>query len=161
MAALVSFLSSSLESFYAQVVSSDHAFLEYGIEKTKDLEKLLNNLAVESYLSLISTAKEDVILGRSLIEVHPFTTLEIIVSREDLLEKIHTIYKMQGIGFEYLKNKFFEGISKSLQERLNRDEILQYIESFSSKVKISPVEVTGYVEEKKWQQLLERVLVLK
>ncbi|MBN2479553.1 MAG: hypothetical protein JXA94_04935 [Parachlamydiales bacterium] len=154
--------------FFRSVVDSDHAYLPYGeidTEKTAAIDKLINNLAVDSFKELISYSFEDVALGKKIIEVHPFMTWQYILNNSELKTQLVKINRNSGWGFNFLKTQSLIGFAEALKKRHERKsadypdgELLPYLEEFAKNVTIPLVDLQKFVDTKDWQGFINRIL---
>ncbi len=154
-----------LVSFYNSVVNREHPFNPYGTlgqEQQRTVETLINNLAVETGFDLMKKSIEDVQLGQHIIQYHPFSTWEYLLTTEALVIKLIEVNKKNGFPFNMLINLSKEGFAQALKERHERrseafpeGELLPYISSFAEKIKIPEQALRELIEKDDWHGLIE------
>jgi hypothetical protein len=131
------------------------------VDKIEILEKLLDNLSIESFPTFILYAPMNIKLGGQANSIHPFNTFEFFLSTDVRIEKTKTIYHKTGIllGFEHFKTESIKGFAYFLEERHKKGELLPNLEEFCKKTRKDITRLQPLIERGNFEGFVEEVLV--
>lgn len=122
-------------------------------EEKKDMRYLLKNMATNSWTQLLSNSSAMNKAGDRIDHVHPLRFLQTIFADEELKGCLHAIRDRSIVW-----KKFFSGLSDTLQEEANRNNVLPYATDFATSLNINPGPIQKLIQEQKWSKLVDQLL---
>lgn len=111
------------------------------------INDIILSLSKESKASLLFKHKKRLeMLGKQIDHIHPLKFLSIIFLDPNLKNALILIEK------DYFKWKnFYSNLSKKLNEKARKNELLPYLEEFSKEVNVPKEKIKPFIEQKNWQ----------
>lgn len=116
----------------------------------KDLSYIIKALGFDSLPSLLKEKSSLKKAGERIEHIHPFRFLETVFKNEELKAGIHAI-RDRG---KWVWGDFVEGLTGSLNEEANRQNLMQYTSDFAKNLRFSEERILPYLQQKKWTEFV-------
>jgi hypothetical protein len=117
--------------------------------------EIVDTMANNNVLTLLTKKSAMEKKGNKIHHVHPIRFLSTVFTNNYLkrcmAEIMDSYFKWDG---------FMSGISIRLEEESDRNNMLQYVPSFSQAVKANPDQVRLYVQKREWEKLVKYLIKL-
>lgn len=124
------------------------------VEDKEDISYILKTLAKSSWTQLLGAKQSLKRAGDRVDHVHPLNFLTFVFSKEELKGSLHSIKDRSKIWKE-----FFSGISKSLEEEANLNNLLEeHINDFAIGLNLDPSIIKASLANHQWNTFLQLLL---
>jgi hypothetical protein len=115
-------------------------------ENKKDMVYILTALAYDSLISIGLSSSSINKAGDRIDHLHPYRFLMTIFTDQELIAAVHAIRDRGGLPW----SGFLDGITGSLTEESEKNNVLQFTKDFAKKIKIDPALILPSLKQGKW-----------
>lgn len=126
----------------------------YSRNDKEDIAFIVNTLARESLISIGSSTSSLNKAGDRINHLHPFNFLLCIFSDEELKCGAHAIRDRSGM----VSDRFFAGITTTLQEEHQHQNLSPYIADFAKKLNLDVNLITPVLNSCQWKGFVELLI---
>ena len=129
---------------------------ELSREEKKNIEYIISTLGSSSLIGLAKERSELKRRGKEIEQVHPFRLLEYTFKQEKLRVALENIKNRT-----FVRKEFFNGLNNSLEEEMQKDNLLNYLQAFCSELSIDYKSAYPFVKAKKWTEFINFLIAHK
>lgn len=126
----------------------------YSRKDKEDVSYIVNTLARESLISIGSSTSSLNKAGDRINHLHPFNFLLCIFTDEELKCGAHAIRDRSGL----VSDRFFGGITTSLQEEHQQHNLAPFIADFAKKLNLDVNLITPVLNNCQWKSFVELLI---
>lgn len=127
-------------------------------EQKKDITFIVTTLAWENAVDVWTRESDLKVAGDRIDLIHPLNFLYVVFSDDKLTAGISAIKDRK---VPTLKTKFFKGLTNTLKEEANRENLLQFVGDFANRLDINKKKIYPYLEEGRYDDFIDKLIELK
>nr|MBS4171141.1 Uncharacterized protein [Neochlamydia sp. AcF95]NGY95182.1 hypothetical protein [Neochlamydia sp. AcF84] len=120
-------------------------------EEKNNIRYVIRSLAKYNLAQLAREKSSLERAGDKINHLHPFRFLQCIFNDEELKAGLHAIRKKGG----YVWSNYYDGMKSSLNEELDKDNLIQFTSDFADNVGVNVNEILPYVQARQWSNLVD------
>lgn len=153
---LIDFMAHSPQIKQAEIAGTTNGRNYYATlssNERNDIKYIVNTLGMASLTKLARDKSSLKKAGSRINHIHPLKFLATVFSDDEMKTSMHA---MQNRGWVW--GDFFDGIKSSLDEEMNRGNLLQFTYDFANLVGIDPNLIYKSISNSDWKQFINTLI---